>query len=139
MQLQSRLYPTPISSGQGDCMRSDWSGFSDCTATCGKLGTKQRQRIVTHSSAAYNLNCTDIIETIGCNLKECVTCTFYTFVFYVFVPCVMSFQNPMTKLQQTVSNVLQPLGCTWLFVCCGSSVVISFLLGYTVDNVYWKL
>eukprot|EP01012_Entosiphon_sulcatum_P049575 TRINITY_DN6820_c0_g1_i6.p1 TRINITY_DN6820_c0_g1~~TRINITY_DN6820_c0_g1_i6.p1 ORF type:complete len:7637 (+),score=112.47 TRINITY_DN6820_c0_g1_i6:5459-28369(+) len=53
-----------------DCLVSDWSGFTDCTKTCGG-GDRQRTRYVIRPPANGGSACPDLIQRDSCNDQAC--------------------------------------------------------------------
>ncbi len=56
----------------GDCVMSDWSAYSTCTATCGG-GTQTRTRSIVSPPTNNGAPCGALTETTACNTQPCST------------------------------------------------------------------
>ncbi|XP_065179367.1 sushi, von Willebrand factor type A, EGF and pentraxin domain-containing protein 1-like [Sycon ciliatum] len=63
----------PKPSCEPDCLLTDWSGWGECSATCGD-GTQMRSRNVLQTAAGVGTPCGSTNENRPCNLKSCVVC-----------------------------------------------------------------
>lgn len=67
------------------CQYGEWSGYTQCSSTCGKSAVRNRNRTVLSKAITNKTSCFATIDSQNCNLQECVSLLRKVFLFVCFV------------------------------------------------------